>query len=175
VERLARSDAEWPEFAAFDCYACHQEIRRGGADARPGARPGDLPLDLAPLVVLAAGDEGTAKRLEGVLAATYRPGGERRKLAEVAASAADDVERLPEVEAEGFRGRVDAWLARVEKDEVRAGYAAMQQVKLLAFALAPDPDAAAFAEAYGALDEALAGPYDERASAALARKALAAR
>ncbi|HEX5137623.1 MAG TPA: multiheme c-type cytochrome [Planctomycetota bacterium] len=175
VGRLARAGADWPEFGTFDCYACHHEIKGGGADARPGARPGDLPLDLAPLVVLAAGDEGTAKRLAGVLATTYRPGGERRSLADAAASAADKVDRLPSVDAEGFRGRVDGWLARVEAGEIRAGYAAMQQVKFLAFALAPDPDAADFAEAYAALDAALAGPYDERAAASLARRALAAR
>jgi Cytochrome c554 and c-prime len=174
VERMARGGAEWPEFGAFDCYACHHEIS-GGADARPLGRPGDLPLDLAPLEVLALGDATSAGRLEGILGTTYRPGGERRKLAEVAASAAEEVERLPAVDAGGFRGRIDAWLARVETGEARAGYAAMQQVKLLAFALAPDPKAPAFAEAYTALDEALARPYDARACAALARRALAVR
>jgi hypothetical protein len=172
VDRMARRGAEWPEYAAFDCYACHHEIE-GGADGRPGGRPGDLPLDLAPLEVLAAGDPGIAKRLEGILGATYGPGGERRKLADVAADAAEEVGKLPAPDEGGFRGRVDAWLARVEAGEARAGYAAMQQAKLLAFALAPDPEAPAFAQAYAALDEALARPFDARACAALARRALA--
>ncbi len=175
VERMARGGALWPEFGAFDCYACHHEIKGGGADARRGGQPGDLPLDLAPLEILAAGDAAIAKRLEGVLGTTYRPGAERRKLAEAAASAAEEVLRLPAADPGGVGGRIDGWLARVEAGEARAGYAAMQQVKLLAFALAPDPKAAAFAEAYAALDEALARPYDERACAALARRALAAR
>jgi hypothetical protein len=174
VERMARSGAEWPEFGAFDCYACHHEIRGGGADARAGGRPGDLPLDLAPLELLAAGDEAVAKRIEGIRA-SHRPGAERRKVAELAASAAEEVLRLPAADAGGFRGRIDGWLARVEAGEARAGYAALQQAKMLAFALAPDPSAEAFAEAYAALDEALARPYDERLCAALARRALAAR
>lgn len=174
VERMARGAAEWPEFGAFDCYACHHEIKGGGADARRGGRPGDIPLDLAPLEVLAAGDPAIAKRLEGVLGTTYGPGAERRKLAEAAAGAAEEVLRLPAADPGGFRGRIDEWLARIEAGEARAGYAAMQQVKLLAFALAGDPSGAAFLEAYAALDEALARPYDERLCAALARRALAA-
>jgi hypothetical protein len=171
--RMAQRGAEWPEFGAFDCYACHHEIG-GGSDARPGGRPGDLPLDLTPLELLAAGDARLAKRIEGILGATYRPGGERRKLADFAERAAQDVDRLPAPEPGGFRERLDGWLAQVEAGDARAGYATMQQVKLLAFALAADPSSAAFAEAYAALDVALARPYDARACAALARRALAA-
>jgi len=174
VARMAQRGAEWPEFGAFDCYACHHVIGKG-MDARPGGRPGDLPLDLAPLEVLAAGDGVAAKRLKGVLGATYKPGGERRALGEMATSAADEVDGLPAAEEGGFRGRLDAWLAQVEAGDVPAGYATMQQVKLALFALALDPSAPAFAEAYDALDTALSGAYDERASAALARRALAAR
>ena len=32
VERMAQRGAAWPEFGAFDCYACHHEIRGGGAE-----------------------------------------------------------------------------------------------------------------------------------------------
>lgn len=175
VERMAQHGAQWPEFGAFDCYACHHEIRGGGTEPRPGGRPGDLPLDLAPLEVLAQGDAAIAQRLGGVLDAAYGPGGERRKLGDFAAGAAEEVVRLPAPDEGGFRGRIDAWLARVEAGDARAGYATMQQVKLLAFALARDPAEAGFAAAYAALDEALARPYDPRACATLARRALAER
>lgn len=171
--RMADAGKDWPEFAAFDCYGCHREIGRGGG-LGAGGRPGDLPLDVAALEVLAAGDEGLAKRLQGILGAAYRPGAPRRPLAEMAAQAADDVESFP-VNLLGFVERLDGWLARVEAGQAHAGYATMQQVALASYALAPDPQGAAFAEAYRALDEALARPYDERASAALARRALAVR
>jgi hypothetical protein len=178
TERMARGAAEWPEYAAFDCYACHHEIR-GGMDPRPGARPGDLPLDLAPLEALAAGDAALADRLQGLfgrLGESYPPGGERRRLAESVAKLAEEVETLPAVDAGGVRGRLDEVLAHVEAGEgPPVGYGAMQQLKLLIFALAADPDAPAFLDAYRALDAALARPYDARACAALARRALGAR
>ncbi len=171
--RLADEGKDWPEFAAFDCYGCHREIGRGGGSGAKG-RPGDLPLDVAALEVLAAGDDGLAKRVQGILGAAYRPGGPRRPLAEMATQAADDVESVP-VNLFGFAEQLDRWLARVEAGDVRAGYATMQQVALATYGLAKDPRAAAFAEAYRALDEALARPYDARACAALARHALDAR
>lgn len=172
VARVARDGKEWPEFAAFDCYACHHVIG-GGMGARPGARPGDLPLDLAVLEVLAAGDEGFARRFAGILATTYRPGADRRALADTAERAAAEIEQVPGGVDEGFRQRLDAWLARIEAGEVSAGFATMQQIALAVYAFAADRDASA--EAYRALDEALARPYDARACAALARRALAAR
>ncbi len=171
VARMADAPKDWPEFAAFDCYGCHREIGRAGG---PGARgrPGDLPLDVAALEVLAAGDAALGKRLEAALLATYAPGAPRGPLAETAREAAAEVERLPAASADGFRQGLDAWLARVETGEARAGYAAMQQVALATFALADAPERAEFAEAYRALDEALSRPYDERACATLARRAL---
>jgi hypothetical protein len=177
VARMADAGKDWPEFAAFDCYACHQAIGSGGASGaeRSRGRPGDLPLDVAPLEVLAAGDAALAKRLEATLSATYRPGAARRPLVEMTEHAADEVDRLPAASEAGFRQGLDTWLARVEAGEVRAHYATMQQAALATFALAVDPEAPAFAEAYGALDEALSRPYDARACAALARRALAAR
>ncbi|MFI5401995.1 MAG: hypothetical protein ACHQ1G_03590, partial [Planctomycetota bacterium] len=151
----------------------HREIGRGGGSGAKG-RPGDLPLDVAALEVLVLADEDLGTRVQGILGAAYRPGAPRRPLAELAEGAAHDIEAHT-VDPKGFGERLDAWLARVEAGEARAGYATMQQVALAAYALAPDPGAAAFADAYRALDEALAKPYDARACAALARRALAAR
>ncbi len=174
VARMADAGKDWPEFAAFDCYGCHQEIGRGGGPGAKG-RPGDMPLDVAALEVLGAGDAVLGERLEAALTATYAPGAPRGPLAEMARAAALEVERLPAASAAGFRQGLDTWLARVESGEARAGYATMQQVALATFALAAAPEGAEFADAYRALDEALARPYDERACAALARRALAAR
>ena len=69
---------------------------------------------------------------------------------------------------------VASWDTRREKGDARMGYATMQQVALALFALAEDRMSPAFAEAYLALDEALAGPYLEAPCAALARRALEA-
>jgi hypothetical protein len=171
VARMAEGAKEWPEFAAFDCYSCHQEIRGEG-----GWGAGHLPLDVAPLDVLAAGDPGLGQRLGRILGATYRPGGPRRPLAETALEMAGEIKDLPVTAATAaeFALGLDTALAKVEKGEARMGYATMQQVALAAYALAADPTAPAFAEAYRALDEALARPYDARACAALARRTLAA-
>jgi hypothetical protein len=183
VARAADALGEWPEFGAFDCYSCHHVIGPG-MDARPGARPGDLPLDLAALDVLAlaAGDKALDRALEGIRGATYRPGADRRDLAEFAARAARDVEAIlpaasgfgPE-DAERFARNLDEHLAQVEAGEARATYASMVGIAFAVFDLAPGRAAPAFRDAYAALDEALARPFDARACATLARRALAAR
>jgi hypothetical protein len=161
--RAAEGAKEWPEFAAFDCASCHHAIG-AGMDARPGARPGDLPVDLAGLEVLAvgAGDASIAR------SATYRPGADRRAFAELATRAASDVERIG-VANGGLAERLDARLARIEAGEEPATRSFMLHAAFAVFDLAPS--SAALAE----LDAALAKPYDARACAALARRALADR
>ncbi len=64
--RPATSGAAWPDFARFDCYACHHELRAG--DAAPGRQlrqsgsfgrpmPPEWPLVLVPLGIGAAGGQ----------------------------------------------------------------------------------------------------------------------
>jgi hypothetical protein len=66
--------AGWPDFARFDCYACHHELQaRGGAswrqvrrrDGQPGRPiPPDWPLTLIRLGIEAAGPEHSARLKE---------------------------------------------------------------------------------------------------------------
>ena len=90
VERAAADRDRWPEFAVFDCYSCHHAIQSGSVyeTQDPPGKPGDLPLDLAPLKVLlvAAGDRAALDRFGEILSKTFPPGGDARAFGRLGAS-----------------------------------------------------------------------------------------
>jgi hypothetical protein len=178
VERAAADRDRWPEFAVFDCYACHHAIQAGSVYEKvdPPGRPGDLPLDLSPLKVLlvAAGDRATLERFGGILSATFPPGGDARAFGKQAGKMAAEVEtlfgdadRYGESEAKRFLENLDAHLAAIESGTARAPKHEMQQIAFAIESLGGRADAA--------LAEALApaAPYDAALCARLARAAIA--
>ena len=87
LERIARAGIDkrnWIEFAVFDCYSCHHPIYQGSAYElrRKGGKPGDLPLDLATLRVLARilGDKTLRDTTASILARTVAPNEDPRRL-----------------------------------------------------------------------------------------------
>jgi hypothetical protein len=178
VARAAQERERWPEFAVFDCYACHHAIQSGSVyeTQDPPGRPGDLPLDLAPLKVLlvAAGDHATLDRFRDVLGKTFTPGGDARSFGKDAERMAlevealfDDADRYGEAEAKRFLGNLDAHLAAIESGAARAPKHEMLQIAFAIESLGGARDAA--------LADALApaARYDAAACARLARAALA--
>jgi hypothetical protein len=187
VARAANKKEHWPEFAVFDCYACHHPVYTGSVYERadPLGKPGDLPLDLSSLRVLlrASGDEALARSVHDLVAKTYRPGDDGRSLAIFARTAAETVAGLfPDAgsygaaEAARFLGNLDAHLARVMEGGTRTTRFEMQQIAAAIHALSPQRDTDAFRDAYAALDAELAleRPYDAPTCATLARAAVAA-
>jgi len=98
LSRAARLDYGWPEFAVFDCWSCHHLAYSGSVYERAPlpARPGDLAVGLAGLqtLVIAAGDDVLAKRFDRHVRLAWRPGTPPLELADFAASAAGDVQRI---------------------------------------------------------------------------------
>jgi len=187
LSRAARLDYGWPEFAVFDCWSCHHLAYSGSVYERAPlpARPGDLAVGLAGLqtLVIAAGDDVLAKRFDRHVRLAWRPGTPPLELADFAASAAGDVQRiLPDsagygrAEADRFVANLDAYLARADGGQIRLTRAQMQQITLALLALVPQPGAEGFRAAMDELDEALdvSKPYDAAACAAIARRAIAA-
>jgi hypothetical protein len=87
----------WPEFALYDCFACHHDLQPQSLQVRSrgGRRPGRPPLRIWPNVLaeLALVQSGQAPRLNSVLtevsaALDARPFAERDRLGSAASAAA---------------------------------------------------------------------------------------
>lgn len=92
--------AEWPDFARFDCYACHHDLKSGDSAAwrqqrgyrgAPGRPPlPEWPATLAALAVEPSEATNLNTQLETLhAAATSRPFGDASRLAEAARSLAN--------------------------------------------------------------------------------------
>ena len=94
---------QWPDFAQFDCYACHHDLKtdswrrtaqHSGSPGRPMLLP--WPKALAQLAAIGLTDAGEAERdFAAVRSATLMsPFGDREKLIEAARASADSTHQL---------------------------------------------------------------------------------
>jgi len=105
ARRADGTDAPWPEFTEYGCFACHHDIRGGGARYwRPelGLRPGALPWgtwSFAMLDALADRPGGLTKDLHDLTHSMGLPSPDRRDVAKQASTIA---------------ASLDAWLEQMQ-------------------------------------------------------------
>jgi len=170
LERIvdsARDRRNWIEFSVFDCFSCHHPVYRGSVYEKSRGRPGALPLDLAPLRVL-AGVAGRARGFEKILARRIAPNEDPRELANEAEDAA---RRLREIALDP--PDMDRWRANLVAAFERGGQTRshMRQLAYAVDALAPGREESAYRALLDAVDPAR--PYDPARCAELGLKALA--
>jgi hypothetical protein len=163
----ARERREWIEFSVFDCYSCHHPVYRGGVYGKKTGKPGELPLDLAPLRVLVE-VAGIREDVSAILGRSVAPNADPRELANEAEAAARILRELEfgVPEPERWRERL---LDAFARDGQLPHY--MQQLAYAVDALAPARDDAAYRALLDAVDPAR--PYDAEKCAELGLKALA--
>jgi len=167
IVHAARARREWIEFGVFDCYSCHHPVYRGGVYGKKKGKPGELPLDLAPLRVLVE-VAGIRADVGAILGRSIAPNADPRELANEAEAAARVLRELEFGIAEPER-----WRERLLDAFTRGGQAPhhMQQLAYAVDALAPGRDDAAYRALLEAVDPAQ--PYDAARCAELGLKALA--
>ena len=164
----ARDRRQWIEFSVFDCYSCHHPIyQQSGYSTRDKGTSGALPLDLAPLRVL-ADVAGRASGFDSILDRTIAPNADPRELANEAEAAAAKLRNL-----DLGRPDPDRWRASLKAAFEKGGQTrhVMQQLVYALDALAPGRDKDAYAALLQSVDSKL--PYDAARSAALGLKTLA--
>jgi len=187
ISRAARDKRNWMEFSVFDCYSCHHPIYQGSAYERRETRgkPGDLPLDLAPLRVLVrvTGDRALAEACAPILARVVPPTEDPRKIAAEADRAAKrladkhlgavELDREPRKLADSWLANLEAWMR--EPGVVTIPPHQMQQIAMAVDVLVPNRLADGYREAYAALLRSVdpKRPYDAAASAKLVIKSIA--
>jgi hypothetical protein len=101
------AEKQWPDFAQFECYACHHELQSpgwrrertvGSAPGRPLLRDWASPLCLAVIKALSPEEEaGFRGDLEAITAAaTVQPYGDRASLEPALAAAIERIAKLAE-------------------------------------------------------------------------------
>ena len=167
IVHSARDRRNWIEFSVFDCYACHHPVYGGSVYEKSGGRPGDLPLDLAPLRVL-AGVAGRARGFEKILARRIAPNDDPRELANEAEDAARRLRELALGPPDLERWRANLIAAFERGGQTRRH---MEQLTYAVDALAPGRDDGAYRALLDAVDPGK--PYDPARCAELGLKALA--
>ena len=189
IARAARNRRSWMEFSVFDCYSCHHPIYQGSAyeSREPRGKPGDLPLDLAPLRVLVrvTGHSGLTERCKAMLQRVVTPQEDPRTLAGEAEKLAGllerhdfgaiNLEREPERLAQRWLPLLEKWL-QADSEVARIPPHLMQQIVFAIDVLVPSRTGTGYREAYALLLRSVhpAASYDARVSAKLALNAIAA-
>jgi hypothetical protein len=121
-------DRPWPEFAEYDCYACHHDLSTPSPRQRPehykGRIPGSLPLNTwyytMPLALSndlpGKGGEAFAKNLKDIRGMMSQPDPEHRK--EVAKRAREAAKQLGDWVGEIERGSFSAGTVRGLLDKI---------------------------------------------------------
>ena len=120
----------WPEFAEYDCYACHHDLQdkswRQGRDPKGGRRLGALPWGTwyftMPRLLgdgLPAPNKSLRASLDALEDSMSRAAPNRTKVVEQARMALDDVKKLHGASAswDGDAKAVQRWLTAIGRDE----------------------------------------------------------